>query len=209
MKNSRFIIFIIILSFFCAQCKKDEVRTIVEVTALDKTTNHVIPNAKITLVAETYSTFMGPSYYAIVEEKYTNIAGKYTFDFKANNSWAYFLVATAEHYFNTDEHTGNIENGQMNYVAIPLQPEAFLKVNVKNTQPFDIYDLIYVDPYGTPSGGGGTFTGMNVDTFTIARVWGNTKEGLYWRVNKNSSNVVHKDSIFCPAFDTTAYTINF
>ncbi|MFA4853246.1 MAG: hypothetical protein WC868_11370 [Bacteroidales bacterium] len=207
MKKLIFCFFLLIFCFSFTSCKKDEKRTIVEVTALDKTTNNVIPNAKITLVAETSSTFMGPSYYAVIEEKYTNIAGKFTFDFKANKSYGYFLVASAEHYYNTDEHTGNIENSKMNYVAIPLQPEGFLKVFIKNTTPFDNADKIYVGSYDIDLGG--YYYGTAVDTFTIGRTWGNVNRNLNWQVTKNEMINNYSTYIFVTAYDTTIYTINY
>lgn len=202
--------FIIVLFLFCVyQCQKDEKRTIVEVTALDKTTNQVIPDARVILIADTFSTFMGPSYYAVVEEKYTDIAGKCHFDFIAKKSWTYYFVASAEHYYDLGDPMGDIDNGKMNYVAIPFQPEAFLKVYVKNTQPYDIYDYISVNPFGTPGGGGGVYTGISVDTFSVARLWGNNTRDLNYWVKKNGIENHFTTSIYCSAFDTTVYTINY
>ncbi|MFA4853247.1 MAG: hypothetical protein WC868_11365 [Bacteroidales bacterium] len=44
------------------------------------------------------------------------------------------------------------------------------------------------------NGGYGNFQGINVDTYTIARVYGNYDNSV---------------KVYCPAYNTTFYTINY
>ncbi|MFH0894510.1 MAG: hypothetical protein V2A54_08740 [Bacteroidota bacterium] len=181
----------------------------VKVTVIDKTTNAPIENAHVFLISETSSGFLGPTYSNIMEEKQTDKIGQCTFDFTAYSHYSYYCVSSAEHYYKQEEERGSVVKGCMNYVALAMQPEAYLKVYVKNTQPYNIYDEILVGSFGTPSGGGGYYQGVNVDTFSIARLWGGITRELFYQVTKNNITNNYNIPVYCTTFDTTVYTINY
>ena len=50
---------------------------------------------------------------------------------------------------------------------------------------------------------------MYVDTFIIDRYAGNSTNTVVWFVGKNSTTTNHNTSVYCPAFDTTSFSINY
>ena len=135
--------------------------------------------------------------------------GKFKFDFTAEEGYRYSITAEALKYFN-NFYTGGLilDVGKKTHPLVGLQPEAYLKLYIKNTASFDAADKIGVNG-SFEWGGGGPFYGSRVDTFAIGKVYGNRINKIYWGVTKNNIQSSYSDSVYCPAFDTTLYNINY
>lgn len=200
------VFFISILTTF--SCHKDSpVSPYPTGVVLDATTIKPVAGAWVLLVEyEICYSWLCPE--KVVGEDTTDNLGHYVINYNLKNDYGYYLRVIAPRYFDS----GRVGNGKLdknNFDHIYLQPEAFLKVFIKNTTPYDLYDKILVGSYGTPSGGGGEFQGINVDTLTIARTLGNATEKIEWWVIKKSDTTKYSTSVYCPAFDTTVYQLNY
>ena len=62
-------------------------------------------------------------------------------------------------------------------------------------------------------GGGGDWSGEYIDTFTMARVWGNYETTLSYSVYNGGDPYEEwnkfKVDIYCPAHETTDYVIEY
>ena len=134
--------------------------------------------------------------------------GKFQFNFTAEEDYRYSITAEAPKYFN-NFYTGGLilDVGKKNHPLVGLQPEAYLKLYIKNTSPFDGNDVISIN--GGWNASIPSFYGTSVDTFTMVRVNGNVNIAIYWSVTKNDLRNLYSDSIYCPVFDTTLYDINY
>ena len=209
MKTKIFYTIIVILLF--TSCKKMLYETTANITLIDITTKKPIANADVYLLNRDNTSWSGPQNTSLVTHYKTNNLGKCTFVFTPDEYGWFEIAAEAEGYYENDDFdNGTIQNiGKVNDMTLEMHPEAFLKVFIKNTTPYDVNDIIIVGHYGTPSGGGGVFYGMNVDTFTIARKWGNHVRELYYSVTKNGIKTSFTYNVYCPANDTTYYYINY
>ena len=210
MKTS--ILYIFILFLFFTSCKKMLYETTANITLVDITTKKPIANADVYLLNRDNTSWSGPQNTSVVTHYKTNNLGKCTFVFTPDEYGWFEIAAEADGYYEEDDFdNGIIQNiGKVNDMILEMHPEAFLKVFIKNTNPYNGNDRLFLDDYGTPSGGGGVFYGMNVDTFTIARTWGNINcDWGYYSVTKNGIKTSYTYNVYCPANDTTIYYINY
>ena len=178
------------LLFSATNCKKDSsTTTTAEGAVIDKTTQKSIAGATARLI-KVNSSFMGGSSLKVVSQMTVDATGKYSFTFTPDLDYSYQVGASANKYFTDEGDNHYIHTGKKNLILIPLQPEAYLKIHVKNASPYDGNDYIHINENGIE-----TFYGMNVDTSVTLLENGNT--------------VVTKYGIYCPAFDTTLYNINY
>ena len=209
MKTS--ILYIFILFLFFTSCKKMLYETTANITLVDITTKKPIANADVYLLNRDNTSWSGPQNTSLVTHYKTNNLGKCTFVFTPEEYGWFEIAAEAEGYYENDDFdNGTIQNiGKVNDMILEMHPEAFLKIFLKNTNPFDVNDRVNIGGIGVPSGGDGLFYGMNVDTFTFARTWGNRTVGSAYFVKKNGVESKIYYNIFCPANDTTYYYINY
>ena len=57
--------------------------------------------------------------------------------------------------------------------------------------------------------GGGAFYGMTIETSVVKTIGGNQNSPINWNVIKNNIQSSYNDIVYCPAFDTTNYSINY
>lgn len=200
-------------------CRKINHETDVSGTVYDASTMAVISHAHIYLLKENGNCFTcNPVPY---QDTYSDANGNFSFNYKADKGYSYSLGATATNYF--DEPGGSIyvDNFRNNKKDnISLKPQAYLKVVVKDIAPVDSFNTLNLSPYGEYSGqwrdGSGTFYngkyGGTIDTFTVSKVFGNAINEVYYSITDNATGAVTyslRKSLYCSAFDTTFYNINY
>ena len=217
LKNTRFhklfllllpVVFLLPACLFLSVtgCKKDRLKTTVDGKVQDATTLAGIAGATA------YLQKVNPDCFSCQGSKIASVTadadGKFQFDFTAEEGYRYSITAEAPKYFN-NFYTGGLilDVGKKNHPLVGLQPEAYLKLHIKNTQPFDENDQVGIN--GEWSGSPEQFYGTSVDTFTFRKVTGNGNISIYWGVIKNSLTTNNSDSVYCPAFDTAFYNINY
>ncbi len=86
---------------------------------------------------------------------------------------------------------------------IQLQPYGWLKLHVKNVNPWNGDDLLWV---GIGNGNGLIENGI-VDKTVFFKTPGNGKTTIGWGVTKNGIENIYRDTFYLPGFDTTFYEI--
>ena len=220
MKNTSSIISILLLFFLTfSSCDKPEVenpqphKTVYENKTRTKVTGRVMeygtlkPMAQCMVVLEEsfYAPRSGGGRYYPIDTTYTDEQGYYVYDFKHvpdsdDYYFDYQVKAVQQNYYNGYRgfQSGYWERDR----DIILDPFAWIKVHVKNVNPFDDNDYLF-----TASKGGGHYYGLKIDSFESHIGRGNRKVELYWTITKNKIETIHFDSLFLPAHDTVPYEI--
>jgi hypothetical protein len=204
-----------IVSFIClfpilvlfGSCKKDKLqRTTAEGVVIDVTTQQPVSGALVQLLTQKREilTYGG---YSLVDSVRTDKDGKFSFSFQADDDFMYDLQAKAKRYIEQGDLTGVI-NGKKNNKTLFLQPEAFLKAHIKRLTPPGKFLLIFLlNPNN------GVQPGFNmdfVDTTIVRLVRGNSTNIVEWSIyDKNNTESLHNQLIYCPAHDTTTFSIEY
>lgn len=136
-------------------CKKNWFTrtTEVKVWVVEKGTKIPVEGAEVVLLEGSPGGFLGMPAWSIRERCTTNVLGYCYFKFEPNDDDGYVAYEVkAEHPNYYGPALSDIEVGQRNKKKLVLQPEAWLKVYVKNVNKE--YNRFFLDDYGTPSGGG-------------------------------------------------------
>ncbi len=157
------------------------------------------------------SGFGGSTSWYPYDTIYSDTNGYYSYRFKQESgiqngsntiAFSYQMVVIKEKYFKPADiliakkyHTKNKN--------IILDPFAWIKVHVKNVNPFDDDDHLFTSSHG----GGGAYDGKNIDTTEKHIGTGNRKVELYWTITKNNIKTIHFDSLYLIAHDTVSYEI--
>lgn len=199
---------LIILILF--SCSKDGGNIKAEGTVVDKTTGNPVPEAMVYLrqIGRNLSLAGGMGGSTIASQK-ADANGKFSFVFDANyKDNIYEVQAVKENYYDDSNNEASVPSSGATDLKVPLQPYAYLKIHVINANPKDQFDYISVNN-SFSGGGGGPFVGKTIDSFAIGNVMGNRINTIVWFVKRNDLETIHKDSIYCPAFDTTLYEIKY
>lgn len=210
-----FLLIILIISAGIFSCNKEDPpasdsvfigdSTKVEGRILEYGNNKPIPNATVVLREGLVYGFSGSPGYENIDTQYTDASGYYKFYFKhrvsgINSKYAflYDIRVYANQYFRTES---GVQHGWWNKNRnIILNPYAWIKVYIKNVNPFDEMDYLWL-------GGGGNYYGTNIDTSEILLVFGNRMEIIVWFIGHNKIKARVEDSIFVIAHDTLFYEI--
>jgi hypothetical protein len=204
-----FVLFIATITLGGSCCKKDNSHTTVEGFVINETNNAAVADAVVMLMARNPACFSCAS--GVVQTYKADSKGKFSFEFEADKDLIYTVGANKQNYY-ANETGMNINNGEKNKsVFVRIKPYGFLKIHAKNTQPFDDYDL-----FELPSSCTVTYaSGSNVDTVLVycqycgCPVLGNQYNDIYYWITKNGVKKNYSASVYCPAFDTTTYSINY
>jgi hypothetical protein len=219
MKNTSSIIFILLLFFLTfSSCDKKSVEpddsifigdsTRVEGQVLEYGTLKPLPHTMIIIEEGENSGFGGSTSWYPYDTIYSDANGYYSYRFKQESSiqsggnttaFSYQMVVIKEKYFKPSD----ILIAKKYYTKnknIILDPFAWIKVHVKNVNPFDDNDYCLI-------GGGGDYFGIQIDTIEYILRFGNRRDILVWHINKNKIKSRLQDSIFVPAHDTVPYEI--
>lgn len=196
----------ICFSFLMAQCHKDDDKFIkVSGKVLEFGSNKPIPNAKVG-VYEEGGEFLGTTWTKLVDTTRTDANGFYSIE--KNNidrTSSFFISAAANKYYPYDPNNYLVTGQEVANNNIVLDPFAWIKVHVKNVNPFNERDSILLgNVVGTiPM----THVGKNIELNYTNKVRGNLRMEVQWSVGKNSIWKFFTDSITIPAHDTLNYEI--
>jgi hypothetical protein len=194
------LVFLMVLSPFwnCSKPTRNVWQTVVNGKAVEYNTTVPVTNARVQLFAGSRTQ----------SETVTDANGTFYFDFIATPGVVYSVFVTPDtmnpkkKYFQT--RIWNIAEGQMNTFNYPVTPYAYVKMHLKNVNPFDENDRISVN---SPLPLGRQFGGKTVDTTVVDYAWSNdTVPIIYW-IYRNGVGVVNQNRKFLPAYDTTLIEI--
>lgn len=202
----KYLFLLICFSFLMAQCHKDDDKFIkVSGKVLEFGSNKPIPNAKVG-VYEEGGEFLGTTWTKLVDTTRTDANGFYSIE--KNNidrTSSFFISAAANKYYPYDPNNYLVTGQEVANNNIVLDPFAWIKVHVKNVNPFNERDSILLgNVVGTiPM----THVGKNIELNYTNKVRGNLRMEVQWSVGKNSIWKFFTDSITIPAHDTLNYEI--
>lgn len=197
----KYFVLLIPLIFLLVQCRKDDLgdETLVEGTVLEYGTNKPVPNVPVKIRSITGEVFGSQRYTYTGDSTRTDSKGKYSIRFKHIDKTIYDAVWIEKRY--TGDNGAILETGKRNKYDFTLNPPAWIRFQLQNVILPNSRDSLYF--------WGETFVGQNPNTEVKREVRGNRYESFVWLVIKGGSIKSYKDSIYCPAFDTVAYTIKY
>jgi hypothetical protein len=185
----------------------DKTRTKIEGVVLEYGTGKPLANVMVFLDESQSVPFSGGGTYYPIDTTYTDTEGKFFYDFiHIPNSdklkWDY-QVRTQPYLYYPDEY--EMESGyQYKNKELIVEPYSFIRAHIKNVNPFDDEDYIFVAFDG---GSGGRFRGREINEFNIYRVSGNKKIEILTRLDRNKIETENIDSIYIKGHDTINYEI--
>ena len=168
---------------------------------LEKGTNKPVPNADIFLYEhELDGDLWGGSPRILTNSYKADGEGWYQFTFNDLAKHGYEIQVVANEYYESKKMSPNEVNG-VSKMDVVLDSYAWIKFHVKNVNPYDDNDEIYI-------GSSKAIVGSRVDTTFVSQEIGNAKFSFNNWVIKNKKQLVIKDSInFLPAHDTIFHEI--
>ena len=200
-------ILLIPLLLVMAQCHKDSTTAYIKVSGkvLEFGSNKPVKNAKVGIYEEG-GTFLGGTWTKLVDTTRTDANGIYRLE-KGNldKGSSFFISAFADKYYTYDPNNYLVTGQDVTNNNIVLDPFAWIKVHVKNVNPFNDRDSILLgNVVGTiPM----THVGKNIELTYINKVFGNLKMEAQWSVGKNGIWKFKTDTIYITAHDTLNYEI--
>jgi hypothetical protein len=128
--------------------------------------------------------------------------GKYdgsSFDLRANVSDSYYKRGRFETIGPTDHLIWDYN--------LELIPKAWVKVHIKNINPFNDADLVWVSGGWSGALKDDRYYGKTVDLFIKKEIIGNDSLGISWDITKNNIDYFKTSKVYCPALDTTYFEI--
>jgi hypothetical protein len=191
-----------------SSCKKDQsgpTKVSGRVLFENNTSNHPIGVSKVFLHRLDPSCFGCSA--GIIDTFYSNADGSYNFTFNADKSYGYSVSAWNSSCFE-NRNDISIDKGEKNTINITLSPIGRLRLYLRNKFPLNENDAIDVtNTY--ENGSVYYFFGTTVDTNVIDIIRGNRENTIVWFVERNGEQKPYSAKVFCPAFDTTEYTIEY
>jgi len=220
MKTHRFLIFLFVLPMLHS-CIKDQsegysgdkvpygnkTRTKIEGVVLEYGTRKPLSNVMVFLDESHSAPFSGGGTYYPIDTTFTDTEGKFVYDFiHIPNSdklkWDY-QIRTQPYLYYPDEY--EMESGyQYKNKELIVEPYSFIRAHIKNVNPFDDEDYIFVSIGGAT---GESFKGRNIDEINIFFLKGNKKIKILTRLDRNKIETEKIDSIYIKGHDTLDYDI--
>ena len=206
MKKSTFLLLAFILSvpLLWISCDNDGIlsgTTIIEGQVLAYGTNEPVENATVTLY-ERVSTGSFSGTDVAVETIITDASGSYSFESEGLGLTG--VNATHDNYFEPNMITyDGIVYKNRNNIDIVIDPHAWLKLHIKNVNPFDQNDYINVNGFITE----GPWHGMSIDINPTMLIRGNKENKIAWFITKNNISTNQFAPIYCEGHDTTNFEI--
>jgi len=220
MKTHRFLIFLFIFPMLHSCIKDqsegysgdkvpygDKTRTKIEGVVLEYGTRKPIANVMVFLDETHYAPFSGGGTFYPIDTTFTDTEGKFVYDFiHIPNSdklkWDY-QVRTQPYLYYPDEY--EMESGyQYKNKELIVEPYSFIRAHIRNVNPFDDEDYIFVAFDG---GSGGRFRGWDIEEINFYKVSGNKKIKILTRLDRNKIEIEKIDSIYIKGHDTINYEI--
>ena len=195
-------ILIILTSF---SCRKDTPMTDVSGTIKAYGTESPIANARVYLTDCISLGGLGGVDCGVTKDSMLSDAnGNYEFNFQADDGHFYWINVKAEGYYKGSSTTNVLED-RITTLDVTLDPEAWLKLHVKNVNPVDESDKVRYNVYGMV--GWESLFGSQVDETFYIPYLGNRYNPILWKVTKNGTMTEHQDSIYYIGLDTVSFDI--
>ncbi len=203
----KYTILIIPLLLLLSQCRKDDKTTYIKTSGkvLEFGSNKPIKNAKVGIYEEG-GEFLGSTWTKLVDTTRTDATGFYHFDIgDLDKGSSFFISAAADKYYTYDPNNYLVTKQEVLNNDIVLDPFAWIKVHVKNVNPFDDNDRIILGNGISPLNS--IQIGKNINLLYTNKLLGNREFETGWSVTKNGVNTQYKDILKIPAHDTLNYEI--
>ena len=209
MKKSFNLLAIILIIVFLASCHKDENLTSIQGYVVEEGSNIRLPKKKI-LIYTVDAVFLGPYSESAIDTIYSDDTGHYKWELKGDNSGRSYLAKVIHPNYQITIPVG-FYSGNVAKKDIIVQPKAWIRFHVKNTNPFDSNDQIKA-PGALGNGSDYNFYGTMIDTAYIEKYRffaGNQKNQIFYIVIKNNIKKIFEDSLYIKGVDTVDYQINY
>jgi len=224
MKNNfsfkRSVILLISILFIFISCKKDSKNLItVSGKIIDPNTNVSIEGARVVLSGNKLSSGgIYSSGYTEIASMMTDASGAFSCNFKEDKYSGYRITVSKDRYFGytVDLTTDDLLPGNTFSPVYSIYPECFIRVEVQNVMPQNSNDHI---SYSFTSGAVSCYEccdnsmyngyGMDYTQTFICKTHGNQNVVLSYNVTKGVTTMLYTINHYCPAYDTTAFIVNY
>jgi hypothetical protein len=223
MYKKYFAIFIILgiqflLIFLMDSCRKNKDQIAVQGRVTDPNTNINVEGASVVLSANIVQNGVYSTGYDEIARTNTDAGGNFSFAFKEERYAGYRIYISKAGYYSytADISANDLVAGETYTPVYEIYPIGYIKLKVVNAAPYDTADVI---SYSFTSGYLNCFEccdhsmhiakGIDVNDSLKCKTNGNHDVVIAWNVKKNNVTVLHTGSIYCKAFDTVSYQINY
>jgi len=206
-----------VLIFISTSCKKEKSDKQIQGVVKDAFSMKPIPYANVLLLKYNPEIYWGNPY-SIISDTISDIDGHFNFGLIIGKDDVnkYSVSAVCQHYLTLYDYVSIKEQTD---AIIMLQPSAYLKLDINDTNNTDTVDWIQIYySYGSTPFEVGINGKITPDTtFMIffdnstnnSFLIGNSTVKIKWEVWKNSFYYIKEANVFCGALDTTTYIINY
>jgi len=221
MKIIQHISFLILVSVFFIQCKKNREPEPVTFsgTITDNVLGTPVANATIKIgLQQSATNSVFNTGYVTVETVTTDANGYYSVTFEPENPIAYKISVEKDIYFSREvEVSADIASAGTNTINnFGIDPYGWFKINIKNITPNDAADNIIYQNTSENSGCSSccnnlpiSLNGMTIDTFFICKRTAHPNITFSWFVTKDGVMVPHTGSTTAIIGDTVEYNLNY
>jgi hypothetical protein len=157
----KYIILVTLLITGLSSCKKDVKHDQIQAGIFVKQykTNTPIANAMVLITRGVPGSGVGTQ---IVDTLYTDANGRAAYNEKVDENYMYYAEAYKEGYFSTHNNQAGVTPGKKDFTTtIFMYAHSWVKLHVKNVNPYDQFDKIHLSSYCHPNL---KFFGTAVDT---------------------------------------------
>jgi hypothetical protein len=210
------LVFFLLSGSILLSCHKNKGEISIRGQVFDPNTNVNVEGATVILSASKIVSGVYSSGYSELDRTTTDANGSFSFDFKEQKVVGYQMYITNSGYFSftKDISSDDITAGETYSPTYDLYPIGYIKLNVYNQSPFDTADFIsysfssgYLICYECCDNSIHYGHGIQVNDSLKCKTNGNHDVTFIWNVTKNHQTIQHSGSVYCRAFDTTAYNI--
>lgn len=210
MRKLIYLLFVCICLTGCKKCKSLSGHTEVSGRVLDAVTGKPVPNAQVALgiLESTWGGVNGQN----VEQMTADSKGNYSFTFTALKNKNYYIIATADNYFENNIEAYPVKEGyKTTDYNIGLPPQGTVKFHIRKTDMS--YDSLSL---GILTGQGNCIKeGKLINDYCIfSHKKGGENFTYDLRIIKYNGNVIFSDiltaaSVYCLPIDTTYVDLNY
>ncbi len=200
-------------------CKKDKNTIHIEGKVYDPNTAAYVSDARVTIAASKLSSGgIFSAGYADIATAVSDAGGNFVFTFEEEKFGGFQIRVEKENYFSTFKEisTSEIVAGTTYTPTLNILPVCFIDLKIRNAAPYDTNDLVF---YSFTSGFlngsgccGNTITyghGLYYADTVLCKTHGNQNVTLSYNVRKEGITTLHTKTLYCTAFDTTYFVIDY
>lgn len=200
------------LCLILSACGKNEVRpTTISGQALQYGTLEPIEGANVYLIASgggDGNILTNDLSWTTLDSMLTDTEGRYAFE-RIISGAPYIVTELDDTRYAPQRDIIPVQKEGDNPIDLIFKPYAWFKIHLKNVNPHNTRDEIFLGGFGL---GGGSdqnrFIGSSIDTTIIGEVEANKNINLKWIIYKeNNDDMEENDSFYISAFDTIDYEI--